>query len=385
MKIAMFTDTYPPRINGVATSVNMLRKYFEKAGFDVLIVTTTDPDIDTTKPEHNVIRIPSIPFKTQRLATVAEPYVYKQIREFAPDIIHTHSEFTLGILGRYMAIRLKLPHVHTMHTIWEYYTKHLINIDILEPAMRVATRKYIALICNRADRVIVPTGKIVDLLHSYKVYKEIVVIPTGIETERFAPERCTDEQVREIHMRLGIKPNDKVLINIGRVEKEKNLDELINGLRDYLISHKNVKLLIVGDGTARGDLELLAESLGIGKQIIFAGQCPWDEVNRYYRAGDVFVAASLSETQGLTYVEAMASGLPVVAKRDRCLENVLREGENGFMFDDAASLVSATDTLLFDEEKRRQFSQCAISTAAKLSSKGYADNVMALYNELGVY
>lgn len=379
MKIALFADTYPPRINGVATSVLMLKTNLEAMGHEILIVTSADPNAPHHEPD--IIRIPSVPFKTERLATVANPLVYRDIIRFAPDIIHTHSEWTLGILGRAIAVMLEKPHVHTMHTAWEYYTKHIINIDVLEPAMNQAARRYTALICNRADRVIVPTGKVEDLLRSYRVRKQINIIPTGINLKRFSPERCTTEQLQRIRAELGIKENEKVLINVCRVEREKNLSELFTALSSYLILRDNVKFVIVGDGTARKELEEYANILGVPDKIIFAGKRPWDEVNRYYRSGDVFVCASQSETQGLTYAEAMASGLPVVARRDRCLDDLLIEGENGYMYDNPRELIIAVDKLLGDEEQRRSFSEKAIQSANKLSDKAYADNVLAVYNE----
>ncbi|MCL2079785.1 MAG: glycosyltransferase [Oscillospiraceae bacterium] len=380
MRIALFTDTYYPRINGVATSVLMLKNKFEAMGHDVLIVTTTDPDASLI--EENIIRISSIPFRTQRLGAVAGPKITKKIREFAPEIIHTHSEFTLGNLGRAMARKLKVPYVHTMHTVWEFYTEHLIRLDVLEPVLQAAARKYTAMTCNKAYRVIVPTKKVMDLVRSYGVLRKIVVIPTGIELDRFAPEKCDAKQIKDIRAQLGIQDTDKVLINIGRIEKEKNLTELILLFQNYLLANNDVKLVFVGDGTAKKDLEKYAADVGLQDRVIFAGEKPWSEINMYYRIGDVFVGSSISEAQGLTYIEAMASGLPIIAKEDRCLENVLSVGENGYMFTGEESLVAAADSLLCDLEKRRSFSAHASRSAQTFSSQAYAENVLALYKEL---
>ena len=380
MRIALFSDTYPPQVNGVSTSVFMLHKHLAVMGHEVLVVAPSFPDV--TESEDNIIRIPSVPFKTQRLATVAGPLVYMNITKFAPDIIHTHSEFTVGILGRFMAFTLRKPHVHTMHTVWELYTRHIIDSSALEPTMIEAARKYTALICNQADRVIAPTKKTEDLLNSYKVHREISVIPTGIDIDRFAPEFSPSSKLQEIRAGLGIKESDKVLVNICRLEKEKNLDKLISSISGYLLLHKDVKFVIVGDGTAKKELQQLAADMGLGEQVIFAGQHPWEEINLYYRIGDVFIAASESETQGLTYIEAMASGLPVVAKEDRCLDDLLIEGENGFMFNSDDELVEAVDKLLYDNEMRHRFSEKAMARAHESSSEVYVSSVLELYKEL---
>jgi len=380
MRIALFTDAYYPRINGVATSVMMLKKYFEGMGHEVLVVTTADPEAPFI--ENNIIRIPSIPFKTQRLGLIAGFRIRKIIKTFKPDIIHTHSEYTLGFLGHAMAKRLKVPYVHTMHTVWEYYTEYVVNIDLLEPAARAAMRTYTAIICNKADKVITPTSKVDDLLISYGVTKDITVIPTGIELDKFDAKYCTQKQLDDIRAELGIKSNEKVLLYIGRIEKEKNIDELLVSLQNYLQSHSDIKLVLVGDGTARKELQKLAEELGIDKKVVFAGLRPWDKINLYYRIGDVFVGASISETQGLTYTEAMASGLPVIAREDRCLEGILTHGENGFLFSDTDSLISAIETLMTDTQMRHRFSEKAVAASQNFSSKVYAEKVLEVYKEL---
>jgi len=358
----------------------MLKQNFEKMGHEVLIVTTTDPDAPFI--ETDIIRIPSIPFKTQRLGLIAGLRIRKRIKAFKPDIIHTHSEYTLGLLGRAMAKKLKIPYVHTMHTVWEYYTEHIVGIELLEPAARAAARSYTALICNQADKVITPTDKVNDLLTSYGVTKEITVIPTGIELDKFDEKHCSANQLKDIRDELGIKSNEKILLYIGRIEKEKNIDELLVSLQQYLKTHADVKLVLVGDGTARKELQKLTQELNIDDKVIFTGLRPWDKINLYYRIGDVFVGASISETQGLTYTEAMASGLPVVAREDRCLEGILTHGENGFLFTDTAGLVSTIEKLLGDDEMRHRFSEKAVAASAKFSSKAYAENVFAVYKGL---
>lgn len=230
--------------------------------------------------------------------------------------------------------------------------------------------------------VVAPTEKTKNLIQSYGVKKDIKVIPTGIPLNKFIEEQCDMKRLTEIRSELGIHPGDKVLLNIGRVAYEKNIDELLRGLQNYLFLHPFVMLVIVGDGTARADLEELADELEIRHQVIFAGERPWSEINLYYRLGDIFVGASQSETQGLTYLEALASGLPVVAKEDRCLEGVLTNGVNGYLFNDAEGLIAAIDRLFGNQGMLESFSENAVESAQRFSAENYVHSVASVYTEL---
>lgn len=377
MRIGLFTDTYYPRKNGVATSVYMLKENLEAQGHTVYVITTSDPE--APEFERHVIRIPSIPLKTQRLGTVVRPQLVRLVGDLSLDIIHTHTEYTLGIFGRIMARRLGIPFVHTMHTVYECYTSYVLRSELLKPALQSVMRKFTASFCNSADMVIVPTDKVEDLLMSYGVNKYISVVPTGIPLERFSPHAETREAAQRIRAELGIAPGDKVLINIGRVAEEKNLDELIRSLRPTLTERDDVKFLIVGDGAAREGLETLCGDLDLSDRVIFAGERPWDEIGDYYSAGDIFVSASRSETQGLTYIEAMASALPVVAWDDRCLDGVLVDGENGFTFACDERLHDALGLLLDNEGIREKLGESACRTAQRFSAGTYAASVADLY------
>lgn len=380
MRIGLFTDTYYPRLNGVATSVRALKDNLEMLGHDVFVVTTTDPK--ASPYEHNVIRIPSVSCKTQRLGIFISPHAYCAIRNLSLDIVHTHSEFFIGRLGHIVSKRLNIPLVHTMHTIYEYYTDYIISSEFLKPIMQSLARKMTAAFCNYADMVIAPSKKTYDLISSYGVESDIRVIPTGIKLEKFGETNCDMERVSQIRSSLGIAPDDSVLIYIGRVAYEKNLDGLLVAVREYLISHSNVKLIIIGDGLARAGLEKLSELLHINSQVVFAGARPWEDINLYYRLGDVFVGSSRSETQGLTYIEAMASGLPVVAKRDSCLDGVLLGGENGYDFNSSMELSAALDRLLNSREELNRYSQAAFKSVQNLSSREYARQVNEAYKEI---
>jgi 1,2-diacylglycerol 3-alpha-glucosyltransferase len=317
-----------------------------------------------------------------RLSVFIPPEIIGKIWDLDLDVVHTHTEFTVGSLGWGVAKMYGLPQVHTMHTIYEDYTHFVVKGDALntiaKPAARLLTRSF----SNSANKVIVPTNKIKDLLLSYGGKSPMAIIPTGIELDMFSNKNDSVDSRSSLREQYGIAPTDKVLLFLGRISKEKNIDELLNVLAGYLPQKPNVKFLLVGGGSEVDELKQLSNELGISEQVIFAGKKPWDEIGRYYHMGDIFINASQSETQGLTYIEALASGMPVVAKADRVLDDVLIEGKNGFIFTDKTSLLSALDTLLNDDSLRHEMGIAAAKSVEKFTGAHYARAVSDLYSEI---
>jgi len=381
MKIGLFTDTYSPQINGVAISVLMLKENLEKLGHKVYVFTTTDPK--AVKGEANIYRMPSLPFASERrLGMFYNTHLAKIIKGLGLDIIHTNTEFSLGVFGRYMAKELNIPLIHTYHTIYEDYTHYIINLSLLDPLTKNAARKISSKFCNSADKVIVPTQKVKDLLLSYEVNHNISVIPTGIELDKFAKCNYNSEKIRNLRNNLGIGVKDKVILYIGRIAEEKNIAEIMIVMKSYMKGKDDVKLVLIGDGPEKRKLEVMAKELKINDKTIFAGARPWDEIGMYYQIGDVFVSASQSETQGLTYIEALASGLPVVAKSDPCLDGVLENNVNGQTFNDKEELLQALDYILYNDLQRAQLSRGAVKSSEKFSAAYFARRVELEYKNL---
>ena len=351
MNIGLFSETYYPEINGVATSVYTLKNELEHRGHNVYVFTTTTPG--APEHEHNVFRVPSIPFifiSERRVGLFYQPKIAHIIKKLNLDIIHTHTEFCLGIFGRIMAKELRLPIVHTYHTIYEDYTHYLTRFKALDRRAKAFARVYSKVACNTAEQVIVPTEKTKELLMTYSVHKDISVVPTGIDLSKFDKANYSTEDILALKKKYNINPTDKLLIYIGRVSQEKNIEEIITMLPDYFNTRENVKFVIVGSGPALEKLQNVVKQLGIDHKLIFTGSQPWDTIGLFYRLGDVFVSASQSETQGLTYIEAMASALPVVAKEDKCLEDILEQGFNGYTFTDRDGFYYGLDQVLFNED-----------------------------------
>jgi len=190
------------------------------------------------------------------------------------------------------------------------------------------------------------------------------------------------KMVQELRKNLGFKEKDKILLYIGRISKEKNIDEILIAMKSYFSDREDVKFILIGDGPEKSVLENKAKELGIGNKVIFVGERPWNEIHLYYQIGDVFVSASQSETQGLTYIEALASGVPVVAKADKCLDGVLQDNVNGYMFYNQEDLIIKLDSILYNELKRERLSASAMELTRKFSSEHFAYTVEQVYKDM---
>jgi 1,2-diacylglycerol 3-alpha-glucosyltransferase len=287
------------------------------------------------------------------------------------------------MFGKLMAAALNRPTVHTYHTLYEdyvhYITKGMFPHFSAEMA-RLFSRKF----CNSCDAVVAPTGKIRDLLLEYSVHKPISVIPTGIDTEQFsgAPEGAESAaEIAALKNDLGIAAGDKVILYVGRLAKEKNIDGIVANLPHYIKSNPNTKFLLVGNGPWKKEIESLAREGGIGGSLVFAGEQPWRGIAKFYRLGDVFISASLSETQGLTFIEAMAAGLPVLARNDRSVEKLIFDNETGCLFNDEAEIPGKLQKMLSDGAFRERLVANALKIAAQNSAAQFAKGIEAVYED----
>lgn len=388
LHIALFTDTYYPEINGVAASVYLLKQELEKCGHEVYVITTTTPGAPKPELEHNVLRVPSLPcllITERRVGLFYQPKLAHKIRQLHLDIIHTQTEFSLGIFGRIMAKELHIPLVHTYHTIYEDYTHYFMKFKSLDERAKSFVRVFTKICCNTVERVIVPTDKVRKLLLDYQVTQNIHVIPTGIDLSKFDPKNYIEAEILALRKSFGIAPKEKVILYLGRISQEKNLEELLLHIPSFLEKHSDAKFLIIGGGPDKERLITLVENLSdlskdSRKRILFGGEQPWDIIGKFYQLGDVFVSASNSETQGLTYIEAMASGLPVVAKEDACLEDILEQGYNGYTFTDKEGFLYGLEQVLYNTSE--EYSHHSIEKVKKYSTVEFAKNIEKVYRDL---
>ncbi len=378
MNIGLFTDTYYPELNGVANSVYLLKKELEKRGHNVYVITTKSPG--APENEKGVLRVPSkacsfVP--ERRIGLFYHPKIALKIYKMKLDVIHTNTEFAIGMFGRIMAHELFVPVVHTYHTIYEDYTHYIKKYISNEERAKKIVKLFSKFSVRGAEELIVPTKKVEELMRRYGVKPDINVIPTGIDLSRFNSSD-TKQQRNKLKASLGIPLENKVVLYLGRISEEKNIDEVMGYLDVYMNKHSDVTFLAIGDGTYRTALEKKAKELKHTRQMIFAGAKPWDEINHYYQIADAFVSASTSETQGLTYIEALAAGVPIVAKRDPCLDGVLIQGKNGYDFEDEQSFIEGIDRILY-YSKNNNFRNNAMESAEPFSTEQFAGKVENIY------
>jgi len=379
MNIGIFTDAYYPQINGVVISTQILKEELENLGHKVTVITVSDPNIEND--QEGVLRLKSIPFAVLPNFRVGQVYSHKMMKTIKAlnlDIIHTQTEFSLGIFARIISRRLNIPIVHTYHTMYEDYT-HYFSPKRMEKTAKRITQKLSCYLCKTVDSVIVPTKKVEDKFIEYGFKKAINVIPTGVNLRPFNPSSYTSKDIQETRKELNIDNSSKVILYLGRLAKEKSIDVLVKAMPDVLKKNPNTILLIVGDGPEMSPLKSLAETLGCRQNVVFAGKKPWATIGKYYQVATVFVSASTSETQGLTYIEAMAAKKPVIAKYDTNLEDTISDGINGRFFFEDQELAPLLSNVLKDELLARYLAKNGYDSVKNASSVVFGESVEEVY------
>ena len=383
MRIGLFTDTYPPYINGVSTSVYMLKEALEKKGHQVYVVTVNN-GLTKYKIESRgkIIRIPGIPtgIYDYRLTGIYPIKALNMIKKWKLDVIHSHTEFGVGTFARIISKQLNIPLVHTYHTMYEDYIHYITKGYFNRSSKKIV--EYLTLFyCDKtANELIVPTEKTYDLFKKkYKVEKNIYIIPTGIEIERFYKENIDSKKVKELKEKLNISKDDFVITFVGRIAKEKNIDFLIDAHKDLVKKQKNIKLIIIGDGPELESFKKKAKRLNLEDNIVFTGKVPWEEVPIYYQLSSVFSTASTTETQGLTVIEAMAGGITPICIDDESFRNVIVDDLNGKIFKTKREYKKIILDLYNDKTKLKRMSRQARLNAEVHSSKHYAEKVLDVY------
>ena len=327
MNIGLFTDTYFPQLSGVATSIQTLKNALEKNGHSVFIFTTTDPHLGKGTIEPNVFRVSSVPFVSftdRRIAFRGLFQATKIAKEVKLDIVHTQTEFSMGMIGKYVAHSLGIPAIHTYHTMYEDYLHYVLNGHLLKPYhVKQFTKAYL----HNMDGVVAPSERVKETLTRYGVNIPMRISPTGVDLTAI-----NENPRRDVRKELGIDSNEKVILTLSRVAAEKKIDQILDVLPTVLEIEPNVKFVIAGDGPDVQPLKDQVARLSLEDYVIFAGSVEHSDVGNYYRMADLFVSASDTETQGLTYIEALAAGTKCVVYSTDYTEHVFDNKELGSTF-----------------------------------------------------
>ncbi|HEM5490567.1 TPA: glycosyltransferase family 4 protein [Streptococcus suis] len=331
MRIGLFTDTYFPQVSGVATSIKTLKTELEKLGHTVFIFTTTDEDVNRYE-DWDIIRIPSVPFfafKDRRVAYAGFTDAIKIASRYKLDIIHTQTEFSLGILGKMVARELGIPVVHTYHTQYEDYVHYIAKGRIIRPSM---IKYFVRAFFRDLDGVICPSEIVEDLLTGYDIPISKRVIPTGIDLAKFDRPEITEDDITELRKQLGIASDETMLLSLSRISHEKNIQAIVKAMPKILSENPKVKLVIVGGGPYAVELRSMISELDLSSNVQLTGMIAPSDTALYYKAADFFISASTSETQGLTFLESLASGTPILAHANPYLKNVVTDKMFGTLF-----------------------------------------------------
>lgn len=330
MRIALFTDTYLPTVDGVVTSVLTTRRQLEAHGHEVVVFAPEDPRRRGMR-EAGTIYVRAKEFRHYpgyRLAMFPGHEV-DLIKDLGIDVIHNHGVGFVGIKGLWASWQAKIPRVSTFHTMIHdtlaFYSPFGLNLHLLERGVRF----YLRIFLRKTQGVVVPSRAILEEILALSPRANIAdVIPTGVDPERFRP----NVPGQSIRTRWGLNGHD-VVLHVGRVAAEKNLETLIHAFPRILAANPDTKLLIVGTGPYMEKYYDLVRHLGLSGDIIFTGFVPDADLPKYYAAADAFAIASKFETQGLVVLEALASGLPVAGANYRAIPEFVQEGLNGSLFD----------------------------------------------------
>ena len=381
MRIGIFTDTYPPYINGVSTSIVSLEKALKEKGHEVYIVAVNTENLSYKyEDDDHIIRIPGIPIGIYdyRLTGIYPLRAINKIKKWDLDIIHSHTEFGVGTFARIIAKQFGIPLVHTYHTMYEDYV-HYITKGYFDKSSKKLAEYFTKFYCDKtAKELIVPSKKTYDLFkEKYKVNKTIHIVPTGIDVEKFYVEKQNKKDLELLRKELKIKKDDFIITYVGRLAEEKNIEFLI---KNHTKLNKKYKLMIVGNGPDMDKFKDMVKDLNLENQVIFTGAIPHYDIPAYYAVSNIFVTASVTETQGLTVIEAMASSLPVVCMDDEAFKESVVDGLNGKFFKTSSGYIKAIENLYNNKEEYRIMCKQARITAESHSLKYYAEKIIDVYN-----
>lgn len=376
MKILITTDWYKPVINGVVTSVINLKTELEKAGHEVRVLTLSPDGQQHFKDDTYYLKSFKVRIYPQARATYNFHSKYiPEILKWKPDIIHSQCEWISFYFARYIALKLNIPIVHTYHTIYEDYSHYLLRSKRLGRSIVLFGSNHAI---NATDYVIAPTNKARNLLLSYGIENPIITIPTGIDLDKYKVT-LSEERKLELLSSYGITPDKTVLVSIGRLAIEKNIDELLLNMKSLVASRPDIVLMIIGGGPYADALSESVINMGLQENVIFTGMIAPDLIPEYFQLGKLFVCASQSEAQGLTYIESLAGSIPLLCKYDQCLEGVLLEGHNGCSFDNSAEFIEKLLSLLSDKEKYDAMCRNALLSSEKYSTEVFGTQVAKVY------
>ena len=379
MHIANFTNTYLPVISGVVRSVRSFRDELTHRGHNVFIFA--QEQMDYTDKDPFIFRYPSLNLPTGidiPTAIPISPFIDRLIPAIKLDVIHTHHPFLLGNTAATKAQELNLPLVFTFHTQYREYTHYVpFPMETVQNFIKSTVDRLLQDFMRRCQHIIIPSESMREtLVNNYGLKNNFTVIPTGVDLEAY--RTASGEKIRK--KRRWEK--DIVMISIGRLAPEKNWPTLLHAAALVIKDIPQFRFVLIGDGTDRKSLEELAKELGIQKRVTFTGSLSFAETPSYMKAANLFGFASITETQGLATLEAMAAGLPVVAVEASGTRDILKQGQQGYLVENnPEALAAAIKRLLSNPERMQKFAQAAYKKAQSFNIENLTGKLLDVYEQ----
>lgn len=370
MKILITSDWYYPVVNGVVRSVLNLKEYLEKQGHEVRVLTLSN-SLNSYKSKE-VYYIGSLSaqkiYPEARITNILAKTHLRDIRKWEPDIIHSQCEFSTFIMAKTLSSNLNIPLIHTYHTVYEDYTHYFTKSKKAGVKIVAKASKAFADMC---DYIVAPTEKTSYILESYKIEKEkIAVIPTGV--------RIPDLYDHDLRNELNLPVDKKIILYLGRLAREKNIEEIIDFYEK--LDDDRLSLHIVGGGPYLEKLKEFGQKYT--RNIDFVGMVDPSEVNKYYQAADIFTTASTSETQGLTYYEALSNARVAICREDESLDGVIENGVTGFRYNNFDEFKAYVYQVIDDENLKKTIENNARDYAlANFSCESFGSKCESLYKK----
>jgi 1,2-diacylglycerol 3-alpha-glucosyltransferase len=376
MRIGMMADIYKTQVSGVTNSIALSKQWMEKRGHEVYIFTFGDAEVIDT--EKNIIRTTGVP--------VVDTGIYLNLRYnrqarkilFSMDITHVHHPFLSGSLAMYYCVPRNIPIVFTNHTRYDLLAQVYLPA-LPETIGEAALKAYLSPFYRACDLVIVPTPRMRNVLEDhFGSDSPVEVIPNGVD---LAPFRTDIQPVNRTE--CGFSTDDVVSVYVGRLSPEKNLSFLLRSFYGVAMTYERARLLVVGDGPDRDNLEAQVRHMNISHKVHFAGMVPYQDIPAYLAAADIFVTPSRFETFGLSTVEAMASGLPVLGLDAVGTGDIIEDGISGFLAIDDLAVFTAKFLYLYTNlELRKDMGIKARQAAEKYDIQSTTDILLAHYERL---
>ena len=384
MRIALFTETYLPHINGVVTHVKILRDGLVQLGHEVLVVTA-DAGAQHHYVEDGILHCPahtSKKFYNYSLSLPISNSRLRLVREFAPDIIHIHNEFGIGMSGLLCAKILRVPLVYTLHTMYDDYIYYIAPKPFVKAATDVS-HHYFKFIAKHSNALTGPSQKCQEYFRLTGLKKDVNVIPNAVEVDQFSPHEVPEEKKQELREKCGIREGSMVACFVGRLGREKSVDVLLEYWKAAVAPEDNIHLVVIGDGPVRPELEQQAQELGIGGMVTFTGKVEHEDLPPYYALCDVYVTASLSDTNSISMLEGMCSGLPVLQRTDPLNADQVRDGKNGFNFNSPEEMIQKLRQIQsMDVEALQGFKESVIASIRENGARELAERTLAVYERV---